>query len=663
MNINDFLVIVRGGGDLATGTIHCLHQCGFKVLVLETGQPTTIRRQAAFSEAMYHGETVVEGVRARRVTDQAQIMQCFEAGIVPMIEDTRGQWIEALGPDVVVDAIIAKKNLGTRTDMAPLVIGLGPGFMAGSDVHVVIETMRGHNLGRMITAGSALPNTGIPGVVAGYSKERVIHSPAAGVMHNVAAIGNVVKKGDTIAYVDQTPVCATLDGVLRGLLNDGLSVTQGFKIADIDPRLSEQQNCVTISDKARTIAGGVLQAIFMYGPLANRNAAEPPQASHVSAEDMADQPPQAPLQSEAEPSPQAAFGSKDALLARVFPGDGEIHLTALCATGGCGAKIPAGKLSEIVGQLPVKSDDELLVGFDYADDAGVYRLNDDLAIIQTLDFFPPIVDDPYTYGKIAAANALSDVYAMGGVVKTAMNIVGFPEFLDYDILGDILRGGAEKVMEAGAVLCGGHSIKDNEPKYGLSVTGVVHPHKLLANQGAKPGDVLILTKKLGVGIITAARKVELDRFDAFDEAVESMTLLNKYACEALDGCRIHACTDVTGFGFLGHLHEMLSASDVSALIYKEKLPVMAAAYEYAKDFIITCAAQRNRHYVGENVEFIDADYAFEEVLFDPQTSGGLLVACDSDDAEKLMAQLKVRHPWVQIVGQITEKTEKEITVF
>lgn len=670
MNIKDCLVIVRGGGDLATGTIHCLHQCGFKVLVLETGQPTTIRRQAAFSEAMYHGETVVEGVRARRVTDQAQIMQCFEAGIVPMVEDTRGQWIGTLKPDVVVDAIIAKKNMGTRADMAPLVIGLGPGFTAGADVHVVIETMRGHNLGRILTTGSALPNTGIPGVVAGYSKERVIHSPAAGTMHHVAVIGDVVNKGDVIAYVDRTPVFATLDGVLRGLLNDGLSVTEGFKIADIDPRLSEQQNCVTISDKARTIAGGVLQAILMYGPHAYRDGGEQPQGPQQgeaaplpqSVSDNGGGPPQALLESEVIP-PQAAFGGKDALLARVFPGNGEIHLTALCATGGCGAKIPAGKLSEIVGQLPVKSDKELLVGFDYADDAGVYRLKDDLAIIQTLDFFPPIVDDPYTYGKIAAANALSDVYAMGGVVKTAMNIVGFPEFLDYEILGEILRGGAEKVMEAGAVLCGGHSIKDNEPKYGLSVTGVVHPDKLLANQGAKPGDVLILTKKLGVGIITAARKVELDRLNAFDEAVESMTMLNKYACEAFDGCRIHGCTDVTGFGFLGHLHEMLSASGVSALIYKEKLPVMCAAYEYAKDFIITCAAQRNRHYVGENVEFMDADYALEEVLFDPQTSGGLLVACDSDDADKLLERLKVRHPWAQIVGQIIEKTEKEITVF
>ena len=352
----------------------------------------------------------------------------------------------------------------------------------------------------------------------------------------------------------------------------------------------------------------------------------------------------------------------ESLRQRVLPGDGRVYLTQLCATGGCGAKIPAGKLADVVRRLPVIKDENLLVGFDYADDAGVYKLSDELAMIQTLDFFPPIVDDPYIYGQIAAANALSDVYAMGGVVKTAMNIVGFPEFLDEEILGRILLGGAKKVAEAGAVLCGGHSIKDNEPKYGLSVTGIVHPDRILANKGARPGDLLILTKKLGVGIVTAAHKVDLDRYGAFDEAVESMTLLNKYACESMDGCEVHACTDVTGFGFLGHLHEMAEASEVGVLIYKERLPVIKAAYDYAKDFIITCAAQRNRHYVGENVEFIEDDYAFEELMFDPQTSGGLLIACDSRDAHKLLDQIRIRQPWAAIVGQVTEKTERQITV-
>ena len=184
---------------------------------------------------------------------------------MPVVEDPDGLWIDKLKPQIVVDAILAKKNMGTYKDMAPLVIGLGPGFTAGDDVHVVVETMRGHQLGRIITKGMAIPNTGIPGVIAGVGKERVIHSPAAGKMRNVAQITDIVKKGDIIAYIDDTPVYASLDGVLRGLLRDGFDIPKGFKIADIDPRISEQGNCFTISDKARTIAGGVLQAVLMYG--------------------------------------------------------------------------------------------------------------------------------------------------------------------------------------------------------------------------------------------------------------------------------------------------------------------------------------------------------------------------------------------------------------
>ena len=356
------------------------------------------------------------------------------------------------------------------------------------------------------------------------------------------------------------------------------------------------------------------------------------------------------------------FIDTGALYKRVFPGDGKIHLTALCATGGCGSKIAADSLDAIVNRLPVIKDDNLLVGFDYCDDAGVYKLSDELALIQTLDFFPPIVDDPYMYGKIAAANALSDVYAMGGTVKTAMNIVAFPEFLDHEILGEILRGGAEKVAEAGAVLCGGHSIKDNEPKYGLAVSGIVHPDCILANRGAKPGDLLVLTKKLGVGIITSAVKVDMDTLGAFDEAVGSMETINRYACEAMKGLKVHACTDVTGFGFLGHLLEMTRASGVSAIVYRDKLPYFEAAYAYAKDFIITCAAQRNRHHVEGFVEFAQEDYAFEELLMDPQTSGGLLIACDPEDAGLLLERIQRHQAQAQIVGQVTEKTQKYITV-
>ena len=265
MKISECWVMVRGGGDLATGTIAMLHQCGFKVIVLECEQPTAIRRMAAFCEAVYLGHMEVEGLQAVRVASWEAAMDCIRAGQIPVVKDEKGIWIEKYKSDIVVDGIIAKRNLGTRMDMAPLVIGLGPGFYAGKDVHVVIETMRGHRLGRVITQGAALENTGIPGVIAGYSSQRVIHAPSAGTMINKAAIGDIVSQGQVIAMIDHVPVYATIDGVLRGLLRDGLYVTKGFKIADIDPRLSEKENCVTISDKARTIGGGVLQAILMYG--------------------------------------------------------------------------------------------------------------------------------------------------------------------------------------------------------------------------------------------------------------------------------------------------------------------------------------------------------------------------------------------------------------
>lgn len=258
------VIMVRGGGDLATGTIHCLHQCGYPVIVLEIEKPTAIRRSVAFSEAMYDGEATVEGVTARRVENLDEILQCWWNGMIPVIRDETASWVSRIKPVVFVDAAIAKRNLGTTMEMAPLVIGLGPGFTAGKDVHLVIETKRGHRLGRIIREGAAIANTGIPGIIGGYGKERVIHSPAAGQFKAIAHIGDVVAKGDLIAHVGEVPVTASLDGVLRGILRDGLMVPEHFKIADIDPRLSERENCFTISDKARTIAGGVLQAVCIF---------------------------------------------------------------------------------------------------------------------------------------------------------------------------------------------------------------------------------------------------------------------------------------------------------------------------------------------------------------------------------------------------------------
>ena len=260
------LIVVRGGGDLATGTIYKLRKCGFPVLVLETGAPSAIRRNVAFSEAVYQGSQQVEDMTCRLANSLEQARQWLDENQLVLLVDPAGETIARLKPMAVVDAILAKKNLGTHREMAPITVALGPGFTAGVDVDAVVETKRGHNLGRVLWQGTAAPNTGIPGVIAGYGKERVIHSPAEGILRNVCKITDTVRRGQVIAAVETAagtvPVEATLDGLLRGLIRDGYPVTKGFKIADIDPRVEEYQNCFTISDKARCIAGGVLEAII-----------------------------------------------------------------------------------------------------------------------------------------------------------------------------------------------------------------------------------------------------------------------------------------------------------------------------------------------------------------------------------------------------------------
>lgn len=260
------LVIVRGGGDIATGTINRLYQCGFKVLVLEVAAPSAIRRNVAFSEAVYQGEQKVEDVTCFLAENIVDAVTMLNEGKLVMLVDPEGASIRKLQPMAVVDAILAKKNLGTNKGMADITVALGPGFEAGKDVDAVIETKRGHSLGRVIYQGQAIKNTGIPGMIGGYTKERVIHSPAEGKLRNVKKITDIVKQGDIIARIEtgekSIPVEATIDGLLRGLIRDGYPVTKGFKIADIDPRIDEYDNCFTISDKARCIAGGVLEAIL-----------------------------------------------------------------------------------------------------------------------------------------------------------------------------------------------------------------------------------------------------------------------------------------------------------------------------------------------------------------------------------------------------------------
>ena len=260
------LIIVRGGGDIATGTIYKLYQCGFDVLILETEHPSAIRRNVAFSEAVYEKIQTVENITCTLAEDVSQAIGLLEQKKLPVLVDPQGESIFVLKPFAVVDAILAKKNLGTNRQMAPITIALGPGFVAGADVDAVIETKRGHSLGRVIYQGKAIENTGIPGMIAGYAKERVIHSPAEGIFRNGKKITDTVRQGEVIAVVEhgdeQIPVKASINGLLRGLLRDGYPVTEGFKIADIDPRIEEYKNCFTISDKARCIAGGVLEALL-----------------------------------------------------------------------------------------------------------------------------------------------------------------------------------------------------------------------------------------------------------------------------------------------------------------------------------------------------------------------------------------------------------------
>lgn len=262
-------IIVRGGGDLATGVIHRLWRAGFTPLVLECARPAAIRRQVALCEAVYAGQATVEDMTGILIHSLSEAVAVWQAGQVPVLVDEEAACVKVLQPDIVIDAIIAKRNLGTHMDMAPLTIALGPGFEAGRDVHAVVETKRGHNLGRVISAGSAAPNSGVPGIIAGFGKERVLHAPAAGVLHVVQDIGSVVEQGQLIAEITAEDgvvvhVEATLTGIIRGMIREGFPVTKGFKIADIDPRKEELANCFTISDKARCIAGSVLELVCGY---------------------------------------------------------------------------------------------------------------------------------------------------------------------------------------------------------------------------------------------------------------------------------------------------------------------------------------------------------------------------------------------------------------
>lgn len=332
-------------------------------------------------------------------------------------------------------------------------------------------------------------------------------------------------------------------------------------------------------------------------------------------------------------------------------------LTQMIRNGGCAAKLGPSVLSDVLGNLEQHSDKKLIIGMENSDDAAAYAINEDQILLQTLDFFTPVVDDPYIFGQIAATNSLSDIYAMGGKPLTALNIVCFPVCEDPRILGEILRGGMDKIKEAGALLVGGHTIDDIEPKYGLSVLGLVEPEKLRGNCHAKPGDVLILTKPIGLGIINSAVRAGVASEESSQIAVETMRTLNKEACEIMGNYDVHGCTDITGFGLGGHAMEMAKASGVSIHLYYGKLPIITEAEKFADMGIVPSGTYHNR-------EHCSGDYASElsilgeDLVFDPQTSGGLLISVSEEQSADLYRELAERlGSNVRIVGKIVERKD------
>lgn len=340
-----------------------------------------------------------------------------------------------------------------------------------------------------------------------------------------------------------------------------------------------------------------------------------------------------------------------------------IKLTSLTKTSGCAAKIGPGILHNILSNLPKFEDPNLLVGFGTSDDACVYKINDTTVAIQTVDFFPPMVDDPYTFGQIAAANALSDIYAMGGNPAVAMNLLCFPSCLDISIMQEILAGGYDKVKEAGAVIAGGHTIADPTPKYGLSVSGFAHPSEILSNSNAKTGDVLILTKPIGIGIMNTAAKAELLSESKIKEITNIMTTLNKYAKECTSGLNVNSCTDITGFSLIGHSYEMANGSDKTIEIFSDSVPIIDEALDYAKMGIIPEGMYNNLEYLKDKFS-LDSNIPQElqDALLDPQTSGGLLLSLPEKDAKEFLSRIEMFTPHARVIGQVVNKQNKAIAI-
>jgi selenide,water dikinase len=348
-----------------------------------------------------------------------------------------------------------------------------------------------------------------------------------------------------------------------------------------------------------------------------------------------------------------------------MPETKQFRLTESVKAAGCASKLSPAALDKVLGKLPRQHDPNVLVGFDHADDAGVYQIAPDQALVQTVDFFTPVVDDPYIFGQIAATNALSDVYAMGGRPITSLALVCFPEKADLEILERILAGGLSKMVEAGCIVIGGHSIRDDEPKFGYAVTGLIDPKKILANAGAKPGDALLFTKALGTGVISTAVKRSKAEPAWMDAAVQSMTTLNKRAADVIQQgeFHIHAMTDVTGFGLIGHARELALASNVALRFFSRDIPILPGALECIHAGHIPGGLNNNRDFAECMVGYDDRVSAdMRSLLFDPQTAGGLLISVASEDAERLMQSLNAASVPAVRIGEVVAHTKPLITI-
>lgn len=339
----------------------------------------------------------------------------------------------------------------------------------------------------------------------------------------------------------------------------------------------------------------------------------------------------------------------------------QVKLTKLASCAGCGAKVGAGTLVHMLEGFQTHYDPRLIVGYDKSDDASVYVLDENTALVQTTDFFPPIVDDPYLYGQIAATNALSDIYAMGGEPKLALNIMCLAPSMDKKDVQEILRGGYDKAYEAGAIITGGHTIQGAEPIYGLAVSGFVHPKKVLTNSGAKPGDVLILTKPLGIGILTTAAKADLVSDDVLKRIYTQMATLNKAARDIMVKYPVNSCTDVTGFSLMGHSFEMAQGSECSLHLKISQIPFHSEAYEMAEMGFIPAGAYRNREYAQAGVRIVgNVTRAMEDICYDPQTSGGLLMSIPKSHANACLKELQTVIPQATTIGYVTELQDASI---